>query len=139
MRHIRFALLMGSWLIFGSVFLLTVHAQGTGTVLDTDGDLIPDQFDNCPLVAQSLTQPDTNLDGFGNACDPDLDDDLLVDARDLVIFGVTFGYSAPPGGAVSDFDGDDVTGIPDAIVLRAYLGGPPGPSGLICAGTIPCF
>jgi hypothetical protein len=124
--------------MLGGAFSTAVQAQGP-QILDTDGDAIPDVFDNCLLVPQSpMTFADTNLDGFGNACDPDLDDDLLVDSTDLTIFAVTFGYSAPPAGAASDFDVDDVTGIPDAIILRAFFGGPPGPSGLSCAGTVPC-
>jgi hypothetical protein len=99
----------------------------------------PDIIDNCLLVPQtSATFDDTNFDGFGNLCDPDLDDNLLVDGADLLIFGITFGLSAPPAGAISDLDVDGVTGIPDALILRSYLGSPPGPSGLSCAGMAPC-
>jgi len=35
---------------------------------DSDGDEIPDRFDNCPFVANS-DQENTDQDGFGNACD----------------------------------------------------------------------
>ncbi len=37
-----------------------------------------------------------------------------------------------------DANGDEAVGIPDFNTLREFFGGPPGPSGLACAGTIPC-
>ncbi|HEX3128148.1 MAG TPA: hypothetical protein VH394_12530 [Thermoanaerobaculia bacterium] len=49
---------------------------------DRDGDGIPDLIDNC-LLAQNASQIDADHDGFGNACDADLDADGLVDADDL--------------------------------------------------------
>lgn len=36
---------------------------------DTDGDAIPECFDNCPAVSNG-DQADTDGDGIGNACDP---------------------------------------------------------------------
>src|SRR5262249_9325507 len=41
------------------------------TAADTDGDEIPDVFDNCPTVA-NVDQADTNGDGVGDACDATL-------------------------------------------------------------------
>ena len=42
---------------------------------DTDNDTIPDYFDNCTYIAngpaQDSDQIDSDLDGFGNACDYD--------------------------------------------------------------------
>ncbi|MDJ0866789.1 MAG: hypothetical protein QNK03_11820 [Myxococcota bacterium] len=37
-----------------------------------------------------------------------------------------------------DADGNAAIGISDFNVLRAFFGLAPGPSGLSCAGTIPC-
>jgi hypothetical protein len=43
------------------------HALGT----DRDGDQLADFEDNCPEVSNA-TQTDTDLDGMGNACDPEI-------------------------------------------------------------------
>ncbi len=51
----------------------------TGT--DSDGDGVPDELDNCPAV-YNPDQVDTDLDGFGDACDGDDDEDGVLDAED---------------------------------------------------------
>ena len=47
------------------------------TQLDTDGDLVGNSCDNCP-VANSF-QDDRDNDGLGDACDPDSDEDAILD------------------------------------------------------------
>ena len=49
--------------------------------IDTDGDGVPDDTDNCPAVANPA-QTDTDGDGLGNACDPDDDGDGIFDEVD---------------------------------------------------------
>ncbi|MCA9545743.1 MAG: thrombospondin type 3 repeat-containing protein, partial [Myxococcales bacterium] len=49
--------------------------------VDTDGDGILDPNDNCPDVANP-NQADFDLDGLGDACDPDDDGDGVPDAGD---------------------------------------------------------
>ena len=48
---------------------------------DDDNDGVPDEGDNCPLVANG-EQVDTDLDSMGDACDADDDEDGVEDADD---------------------------------------------------------
>ena len=82
----------------------------------SDGDGIPDNQDNCvvlpngPLLGTGscFAQEDADMDGYGNPCDLDVNNNGQVDLIDL-----------------------------SESFLRQ--GEVPGPSGLACAGTIPCF
>jgi hypothetical protein len=116
-----------------------VFSAGGALPLDRDGDGILDAGDNCLAVANP-SQRDTNRDGYGNACDPDYDDDGVVDLSDLSVFRIGFGRRlGDPGYDPNlDLDGNGAVGISDFSRLRGYFGGASGPSGLACAGTIPC-
>ena len=92
---------------------------------DTDLDGVVDKIDNCTLVSNAA-QLDTNGDGFGNACDPDLDNNGVVNFLDASIFGTLFG----PGTGDGDFNGDGNTNFLDYAIFPDYFGGPPGPSGV---------
>ena len=50
-------------------------------IIDADGDLVADESDNCPAIANA-DQLDTDSDGLGDACDPDDDNDGTDDALD---------------------------------------------------------
>ena len=48
---------------------------------DTDGDLIPDNEDNCPSTANN-DQSDIDNDGLGDVCDDDIDNDGILNGDD---------------------------------------------------------
>ena len=68
-----------------------------GSVVDTDNDGVADHLDNCPAIANS-TQLDADMDGLGNPCDPDGDNDGLTDLEEV-------GYGTDPLDPDSDNDG----------------------------------
>ena len=118
-----------------SGFVHTFAYDGTLTVEyvyeidqpDSDGDGVIDLLDNCTLH-QNPAQVDSNGDGFGNACDPDLNDDGIVNAPDLGIFRTAF-FST--GVTDTDFNADGITNAVDLGVLKEFFFGAPGPSGVV--------
>jgi hypothetical protein len=153
----------------GTVVALTPVADGRGDIVldidvrhavgvepgdseaDSDGDGRPDSFDDCLLVANFL-QTDADLDGFGDACDADLDQDLLTAGADVgavrACEGADLDFPSPafepaPGRArdfdfdaydrrlgcqAADLDGDRLVTAADTGIAEALLGRPPGPS-----------
>lgn len=112
---------------------------------DTDSDGVIDCADNCTLIANaSPFDCDTDMDGYGNRCDGNFDNAGLpgVAASDFTsVFlpdlgtgvdsgaGTNMSCDGLPAVAASDFTG----------FFLPQLGlGTEGPSGLACAGTIPC-
>ncbi|MEM6638361.1 MAG: FG-GAP repeat protein [Pseudomonadota bacterium] len=57
--------------------------------LDTDQDEVDYALDNCSEVPNT-DQRDTDGDGFGNACDADLNNDCVVNVIDLGLFRQVF-------------------------------------------------
>jgi len=106
---------------------------------DADGDGVLDVEDDCTLDADP-DQRDTDQDGYGNLCDPDLDGDGWVAAADFVRFRAAFQSSLgePRFDPDADFDGDGAVGPSDFSLLRARYQASPGPSGHACAGSAPC-
>ena len=127
-------------------YLCQVHPgsmRGTITVMapandpDFDGVIAPD--DNCTDQPNSL-QIDSDLDGYGNACDADYDNSGFVGSGDFNRFRSAFeSVLGDPGyNPALDFDSDNAIGAPDFNFFRSAFEDPPGPSDLACAGTIPC-
>jgi len=116
---------------------------------DSDGDEVPDAIDNCSTAINSSSgnaQFDADRDGYGNFCDADFDQSNLVDSADQSILVSCFGHPVgTPGGppadpdcSKSDLNGDGVVGGPDYSRLFQLFNQSPGPSGLTCAGSVPC-
>jgi hypothetical protein len=130
------AILMAFLLAAGIPF-----AAMSGTAPDTDSDTVPDASDNCLLVPNGALQPnpqcDTDTDGYGNACDCDVNGDGVCGNPDYAPIGASFGQPASANPA-ADVNCDGVIGNPDYAPIGANFGGVPGPSGLSCAGTAPC-
>jgi hypothetical protein len=103
---------------FAGHFLVRVPA-------DTDADGIPDDSDNCTQIANE-DQRDTNADGIGNVCDPDLDGDCVVNFNDLGLLKSVF-FTPDPD---ADFDGSGSVNFGDLGVVKAFFFLPPGPSGV---------
>jgi hypothetical protein len=104
---------------------------------DADGDGWLDGEDNCSIDANA-DQRDTDSDGFGNLCDCDYDNNGLCDGPDHKIFGESFGKAVPLADPEADMDGDGIVDGNDFPLFGVGWGAPPGPSGLACAGAVPC-
>jgi len=101
---------------------------------DSDNDGVEDVLDNCidipngPLVpdAGGNSQRDTDSDGYGNICDPDLNNDGLVSVSDFLILRSRLNTQDQD----ADLNGNGLVTISDFLILRQYLNKPPGPSGI---------
>ena len=101
-------------------------------IIDADGDGVPDASDNCTQVSNP-TQCDSNGDGYGNACDADLDGSGVINFVDLAIMRTAFFTSPgdPAWNPDADLDCNGAVSFPDLGIMKASFFGVPGPSGLV--------
>ena len=78
------------------------------------GDAIPDPDDNCRLTANS-SQLDSDNDGYGNACDCDLNNDGVVNMPDYMKFRQLWNRTDD----MADFNADGKVGIQDYMIFRS--------------------
>ncbi len=97
------------------------------TAIDSDGDGVADNADNCTLVANA-DQRDTDGDGYGNICDPDFNADNRTDFADLAQLKSVFFTTSNPD---QDLNGDNRVDFEDLAILKSYFFKSPGPSGLV--------
>jgi hypothetical protein len=116
-------------LLIGTQRIGDITAAGEAYVVfgrrDGDGDGLADNVDNCQLHANA-DQRDTNGDGYGNVCDPDLNGDGIVNFIDLGQLKRVFLGSYPD----ADFDGNGIVNFTDLATMKTFFFGAPGPSGL---------
>jgi hypothetical protein len=89
---------------------------------DADSDGVPDAIDNC-LLTPNRNQRDTDGNGIGTACDPDLSNDGIVNEVDLHLLSLDLNRP----GRHSDLNGDGVVDLTDRDILMSFFGGSPGP------------
>ncbi len=108
-------------------------------LVDGDGDGAIDAADNCLLVPNP-TQLDADADGYGNACDADVNNSGTVTTADFGILRSVLNQAAgsSANAAAADLNGSGTVTSADFAILRSRLNSAPGPSGRACAGTVPC-
>ena len=94
------------------------------TVVDTDGDGIPDSSDNCPGTP-NIDQSDMDGDGIGDICDtlPDMTNSDGVNLADLALFAAEWartGCTAPDYCNAADFDKSGTVDIDDLAELIGF-------------------
>ena len=106
-----------------SLYAINIDGSPDAPV-DSDGDGAVDEVDNCTFVPNGQ-QTDTDADGYGNACDADFNNDLMVNGLDVGPFISQFGTAGPD----ADFNGDGLVNGLDIGPFVDMYGQPPGPSG----------
>ncbi|MFK8029617.1 MAG: DUF5060 domain-containing protein [Gammaproteobacteria bacterium] len=93
--------------------------------VDSDSDGISDTLDNCLLV-ENAAQIDVDADGYGNACDPDFNNDCSVNFIDYSDLTDRFLNTNED---LYDLTGDGVINFDDVLVFSNFFQLSPGPSG----------
>ncbi|MFK8031445.1 MAG: dockerin type I domain-containing protein [Gammaproteobacteria bacterium] len=107
-----------------AIFLvLCVMALPSAYAVDTDGDGVGDELDNCTTL-ENPSQIDADGDGFGNPCDADLNNDGTINFLDFALFQSVF-LSA---NAVADFNSDGSVNFLDLAILGSAFLQTPGPA-----------
>ena len=100
-------------------------------IVDTDGDTVPDDIDNC-INVPNTNQLDADGDGYGNFCDGDLNNSNLTTATDFNLFRGCLNLPSTTSAlcAAADMNGSGLVTATDFNLLRALLNQAPGPSAL---------
>ena len=93
--------------VLGGLILTAVLCLSSSAAwaADSDADGVSDGKDNCALVANA-GQQDSDLDGAGNACDFDYNNDGQVNGEDAALLQAAFGSGPDDPGYSDAFDAD---------------------------------
>jgi len=110
-------------------FLLFLYIPLVYADVDTDNDGIVDSKDNC-IDVYNPDQRDTNQDGYGNICDPDLDNDGNITGNDGDVIQALYDLTpeSPEWNLDADLNSDNKIDMSDVIIWSDMYGGGPGPS-----------
>jgi hypothetical protein len=122
---------MRAYLLALSMILLLYPAIAAWSATDTDGDGIPDDWDNCSQLPNADAFCDDDRDGYGNMCDCDFNNDMVCGGPDFGPFVAAFGTSGTAAG--EDMNCDGIVGGPDFGQFVPLFSGPPGPRGQYCS------
>ncbi|MFK8032203.1 MAG: DUF4215 domain-containing protein [Gammaproteobacteria bacterium] len=100
---------------------------------DTDGDGVFDSTDNCTLIPNA-SQIDTNNDGIGNMCDPDINSDCIIAFIDIASYPPKFNSAVgdPQYDENFDINSDGIINFVDYLTFIQFFGQSPGPSANPC-------
>jgi len=128
-------------MIFGALIGYPI-ASFAGLAPDFDGDGIPDVLDKCMNDPRNAANTcDTDQDGYGNVCDGDFNQTgTTTSIPDFSMFFLPALTTGPTSRGTDMNCSGSVTSIPDfSMFFIPNLNlAKPGPSGLPCAGVIPC-
>ncbi|MEO1576230.1 MAG: thrombospondin type 3 repeat-containing protein [Pseudomonadota bacterium] len=105
-----------------AILLSMMMLCASAMAVDSDGDGVDDSVDNCSAIANA-DQVDADADGFGNRCDADLNNDLVVNVVDLGLLRQVFFTDDTE----ADFNVDGVVNVVDLGIMRSTFFLPPGP------------
>jgi len=127
-------------IIFGALIGFPI-ASSAGLAPDFDTDGIPDVLDKCRADSRNVALPcDRDQDGYGNICDGDFNQSNTTTPADYSMFFVPDAGTTVDAGRGTDMNcSGSVTPADYSMFFVPQAGAAvPGPSGLACAGTIPC-
>ena len=141
----RIGVVFGCAVLTVSLLVFVSRDSPAGVACDCgDADGIVDPLDNCvivpngPFLGACSAQEDGDMDGYGVACDTDFNNNGATDAADLGTM-LTAVITVSPA-VVTDLNCNGAADTTDLgkMIFDTIISRVPGPSGLACAGTIPC-
>lgn len=105
--------------------------SGFETAPDDDNDTVKSFMDNC-IYDPNASQYDSNGDGYGNLCDPDFDNNGIVNFLDYptLTSRIFTNPQSPNWDPDVDLNGDGLINFLDIGTFPFFVLSPPGPSAI---------